>query len=219
QRKTGAEEPDSEYVDSDAKSEQKEEGGGLFDFLPFVGEPPKKVESEKLTPSPLPRESKPVLSKKKMEELQMAADRWLTTSEYTEPTLRRNSKGEYYRDYIVFANEYKAEVLRGDDDEKPFVGNVYVKGDYFHTKPHFNSAAAQADFQFDYQAREFRLIFDRIEKWDYSQNLDDEPFTFTERWEFRKLQARPVIGISEDAKSSSPDATRDKADAPKAANE
>ncbi|MBI5116731.1 hypothetical protein HZA56_09685 [Candidatus Poribacteria bacterium] len=206
-------------MDKETEGETKAESGGLLDFLPFVGGEPKKVEPEKLTPSPLPKESKPVLSARKMQELQEVADKWLTTSEYTEPMLRRNGNREYYRDYIVFATEYKAEVLRGDKDERPFVGNIYVKGDYFFTKAHPSAADAESDFSFDYQPREFRVVFERLERWDYSDKLDEKPFVFTERWEFRKLQTKSVVGLPESAPASTSGTSEKKTDSPKPSNE
>ncbi|UCD57406.1 MAG: hypothetical protein JSV16_16645 [Candidatus Hydrogenedentota bacterium] len=193
-READSREPDSEYME---KEREKKKGSGLFDFLPFVGGRSKEVSPEKLVPSPLPLQSKPVLSKGKLEELGVVADQWLQMSEFTEPTVRRDEGGGYFRDYIVFAGEYRVEVLRGDAEDKPFVGYVYVKGDYFRTRSHGEPADAESDFNFTYRPNEFRLIFDRVERWDYSYDPDEEPFTFTERWEFRRLQSRPIIDISE----------------------
>ena len=199
ERTGGTREPDSEYVKSKQKP-KKNDGGSLFGFLPFVGGRSKEsVSSENLVPGPLPQESKPVLSKEKMEQLQTVADRWLLTSEFTEPTLRQDMESGYYRDYVVFSSEYRVEVLRGDAENNPFVGHVYVKGDYFRTEAHDNSDDAESDFSFKYQPREFRLVFDRVEKWDYSDDPHEAPFTFTERWEFRRLQSRSTVDFSEGA--------------------
>lgn len=194
-KKTTRREPDSEYVAKERASKRRE-GGGLFDFLPFVGTRPSRVEPEKLKPSPLPQESKPVLSKQKLAQLRQVAERWLLTTEFAEPTIRRDENDKYYRDYIVFAGEYEAKVMRGGTEQNPFIGHVYVKGDYFKTQPHDTPEAAQNDFKFKYQEREFRVIFDRMEKWEYSDNPDAEPFVFAERWEFRGLQSRPVVELS-----------------------
>ena len=202
ERRTGASEPDSEYMKSER--EPRDVGGGsFFDFIPFLGGRSREaVPSERLVPTPLPKKSKPVLSKEKMGQLQAAAERWLLTSEFTEPMLRQDEDTRYYRDYIVFSGEYVMEVMRGDTEERPFVGHVYVKGDYFKTEAHGDPDAAESDFSFKYQKRDFRLIFDRVEKWDYSENHDEYPFTFTERWEFHKLQSRPTVDLSRNASSS-----------------
>lgn len=194
-KKTTEREPDSEYVEKKPASKRRE-GGGLFDFLPFVDTRPSRVEPEKLKPSQLPQESKPVLSKQKLEQLQQVAERWLLTTEFAEPTVRRDENDKYYRDYIVFAGEYEAKVIRGGTEQNPFIGHVYVKGDYFKTQSHDTPEAVQNDFKFKYQEREFRVIFDRMEKWEYSDNPDAEPFVFGERWEFRGLQSRPVVELS-----------------------
>jgi hypothetical protein len=200
ERPSGIREQDSEYVESERTS-SNDESGGLFGFLPFLrGQPREGVPSERLVPAPLPEESKPVLSKKKMEQLQAAAERWLLTSEFTEPTLRQNERDRYYRDYIVFSGEYRIEVLRGNAEDKPFFAYIYVKGDYFRTEAHDDPDDAESDFSFEYQPREFRLIFDRVEKWDYSDNADEAPFAFTEQWEFRKFQSRPTVDSSKDAR-------------------
>ena len=53
-KKATRREPDSEYVAKERASKRRE-GGGLFDFLPFIGTRPSRVESEKLKPSPGPR--------------------------------------------------------------------------------------------------------------------------------------------------------------------
>ena len=50
---TTAREPDSEYVEKKPAPKPRG-GGGLFDFLPFVGSRPRKVEPEKLEPAPPP---------------------------------------------------------------------------------------------------------------------------------------------------------------------
>lgn len=199
-RKTDSRPPDSEYVEQEPKP--KREGGGLFDFLPFVGKRSQKVPPEKLAPSPLPKESKPVLSNKDMGELRLVADRWLLTSEFTKPTVREDAKGRFYRDYIVFANEYRVEVVRGETDERPFIAYVYVKGDYFKTDSHDERQEAQTDFDFKYEPLDFRLIFERVEKWEYSENPDEAPFTFTAEWQFRRLQSRVKLDVPEETGTS-----------------
>ena len=186
--------PDSEYFQKDEKPKAAERGG-FFDFLPFIGDNRTKVAPENLRPSPLPKKSKRVFSPKQMEELRKTAARWLLASEFTEPTVRRDEKGKHYRDYIVFANEYEIEVLRGDSDDVPFIGHVYVKGDYFTTRPHDGPEEARSDFKFQYKQRDFRLMFERSEKWDYSDNPGEAPFMFREEWEFKKIQSRPVVEL------------------------
>jgi hypothetical protein len=188
-----AKEPVSEYVEGGSESAEEEEGGGLLDFLPFVGGESKEIQLEKLLPSPQPRRTGPELSKESMAELQMTASLWIRGSEFTEPTVRQDKKGRYYRDYVVFADEYEAEIRRGDSHDKPFIGYIYVKGDYFKTESHETPEAAQNDFAFQYQPREFRIIFHRIEKWEYSDELNGGPFVFSERWEFRNLQSRVAV--------------------------
>ncbi len=192
-------EPDSAYVDKgESKPEEGGGGGGLLDFLPFFGGHSKKaIEPERLTPSPLPEASKPVLSKNDLEELRAAANQWLTTSEITEPKVRADENGKYYRDYVVFANDYKIDVLRGVAKDRPFVANVYVQGDYFKTNMYDDSAHAEADFDFKYQPLEFRVVFERVEKWEYSASASEEPIRYTRRWEFRKLQSRAKVDLSE----------------------
>lgn len=188
-------EPDSAYVD---KGEKPAEQGGLLDFLPFFGGHSKKtLPPEQLTPSPLPEASKPVLSKDDLEELREDANEWLTTSEITEPAVRMDENGKYYRDYVVFASDYKIDVLRGAGKDKPFVANIYVQGDYFKTKMYNDSSHAQADFDFKYQPLEFRVVFERVEKWEYSPSPNEEPFQYTEKWEFRKLQSRAKVDLPE----------------------
>jgi len=203
-RKAPEREPDSEYVEKRDTSKRR---GGLFDFLPFVGSRTRKVEPERLEPSPRPQASKPVLLKGELEQLRGAAEKWVLGSEHTEPTVRQDENGRHYRDYIVFANEYEAKVLRGQSDEVPFIGHIYIKGDYFKTRSHEMPEGARADFKFSYQTREFRVIFDRTEKWEYSDDPAEEPFMFVERWEFQGLQSRPVVNLSHDLSSpfSSPE--------------
>lgn len=188
--------PDSEYFQEDERPKPAERGG-FFDFLPFIGDNRTKVEPEKLRPSPLPKKSERVFSPKQMEELRKTAAQWLLASEFTEPTVRRDEKGKHYRDYIVFANEYEIEVLRGDSDDVPFIGHVYVKGDYFTTGPHDEPEEARSDFNFQYKQRDFRLVFERAEKWEYSDNPDEEPFMYREKWEFKKIQSRPTVEITD----------------------
>ena len=155
------------------------------------------VESEELKPSPKPQASKPELRKKEVLQLRAIAERWLLTSEFIEPTVRVDADGRYYRDYIVFATEYEARVLRGDTREVPFIGHVHIQGDYFKTRSHETSEAARSNFKFKYETRDFRLIFDRVEKWEYSLEPTAEPFAFVERWEYRTLQSRPSVNLSE----------------------
>ena len=188
--------PDSEYIYKE-DAPKKSEGGGLFDFLPFRRRSTTVVEPEELKPSPRPQESKPELRKKEVMQLRGVAERWLLTSEFIEPTVRQDADGRYYRDYIVFANEYEARVLRGNSREVPFIGHVHVEGDYFKTHSHETSEDASSDFKFKYETRDFRLIFDRVEKWEYSLEPTAEPFAFVERWEYRTLQSRPAVNLSE----------------------
>ncbi|RJP64092.1 MAG: hypothetical protein C4532_19930 [Candidatus Abyssobacteria bacterium SURF_17] len=188
--------PDSVYMEQEQGSDD-EQGGGLFGFLPFVGDRRKNVPAEELAPSPLPQESKPVLSDKDLGQLRMAADEWLLTSEFTQPKLREDAEGRYYRDYIVFSDEYRVEVLRGDTQERPFLAYVYVGGDYFRTRPSDEPSKAAADFSFDYEPLEFKVVFERVEEWAYSENPNDEPIRFKETWEFRKLQSRLKIDLPE----------------------
>lgn len=199
------EEPDSEYVEKTQRAD-REESGGLLDFLPFIGGPQKKITPEKLLPSPKPEQSKPVFSKRKMEELQMTAGMWLLSSEFTEPTVRQDRDGRYYRDYVVFAEEYEAEVVRGNSEDTPFVGHIFIKGDYFRTKSHDMADAARSDYKFGYQSLEFRVVFNRMEKWEYSDNPDREPFIYTERWEFHNLQSRIALDFSKRGLLSGPTA-------------
>jgi hypothetical protein len=194
---------DSEYVEKEKGAERDDEGG-LFDFLPFVDSGRKKIQPENLRPSPKPKRSRPLFSKEAMEELQLTARVWLLTSGYTEPTVREDGDGGYYRDYIVFADEYEAEVVRGDAESSPFIGYIYIKGDYFKTKSHPNADAAKADFKFKYQQRDFRVVFHRVEQWEYSDNPNEEPFTFIERWEFQNLQSRFAVDFSADDKPAEP---------------
>ena len=207
---TTAREPDSEYVEKKPAPKPRG-GGGLFDFLPFVGSRPRKVEPEKLEPAPPPEESRPVLFKNEVEQLRGVAERWVLTSEFTEPTVRQEEGGGYYRDYVVFADEYQAKVLRGDKEDIPFIGHIYIKGDYFRTGAHGTAEEARADFKFNYQTREFRVIFDRVEKWEYSDNPAEEPFAFVERWEYSGLQSRPVAPLTRDVPAPSPPAEEEKA--------
>ncbi len=186
--------PDSEYFQKDERPKPAERGG-FFDFLPFIGDNRAKVAPENLRPSPLPQKSERVFSPKQMEQLRKIAAQWLLASEFTEPTVRRDEEGKHYRDYIVFANEYEIEVLRGDSDDVPFIGHVYVKGDYFTTRPHDEPEAARSDFKFQYKQRDFKLIFDRSEKWEYSDNPGEDPFMFREAWEFEKIQSRPAVEL------------------------
>ena len=195
-RKTQEREPDSKYVEK-KEDRKRRSGGGLFDFLPFVGGRRTKVAPEDLKPSPTPQESKPALQKKELEQLRGVAERWVLSTEYAEPTTRQDDKGGHYRDYIVFADEYEAKVLRGKSEENPFIGHIYIQGDYFKTASHDSPEAARSDFKFTYQSREFRVVFDRIKKWEYSNEPDDEPFQFVERWEFNGLQSRPTVDMVE----------------------
>jgi hypothetical protein len=188
--------PDSEYIYKE-DAPKKSEGGGLFDFLPFRRKSATIVESEELKPSPKPQASKPELRKREVQQLRSIAERWLMTSEFIEPTVRQYPDGRYYRDYIVFANEYEARVLRGNSREVPFIGQVHIEGDYFKTRSHETPEGAKSDFGFKYETRDFRLIFDRVEKWEYSLNPTAEPFAFIERWEYRTLQSRPTVNLSE----------------------
>jgi hypothetical protein len=188
---------DSEYMEKKEESEN-DDGGGLFDFLPFVDGGPKKIQPENLRPSPKPQRSKPFFSAEDMEELQMTAHMWLLGSEFTEPTVRQDEEGKYYRDYIVFGDEYEAEVVRGDSESSPFIGYIYIKGDYFKTTSHPTPDAAKADFKFKYQPRDFRVVFKRVERWEYSDNPNEEPFGFIERWEFQNLQSRFAVDFSGD---------------------
>lgn len=190
-------EPDSAYVDK-GEGKPEEGGGGLLDFIPFFGGRSKKaLPPEQLSPSPLPEASKPVLSKDDLDELREDANEWLTTSEITEPAVRVDENGKYYRDYVIFGSDYKIDVLRGTGKDKPFVANIYVQGDYFKTKTYDDSSQAKADFDFKYQPLEFRVVFERVEKWEYSPSPNDEPFKYTERWEFRKLQSRAKVNLPE----------------------
>jgi hypothetical protein len=201
ERKTPEREPDSAYVE---KSDAPRKSGGLFDFLPFTRRKSTKIEPENLEPSPLPQESKPVLQQKELDQLRTVAEQWVLGTEYAEPTVREDKEGRYYRDYIVFADEYEAKVLRGQSEERPFIGHVYIRGDYFLTRAHDKPEDAAADFKFDFQTREFRIIFDRIKKWEYAADLGAEPFTFVERWVFRGLQSRPVVSLPEDLSQPKP---------------
>jgi hypothetical protein len=196
--------PDSAYMEQEEKKPSG--GGGLLDFLPFMGGRSKPVPPEDLTPSPRPQKAKPVLSDKDLKELRMAAERWLVTSEFTEPTVREAGDGRYYRDYIVFAREYEVEVLRGKGDETPFLANVYVDGDYFKTSWHLEAKAAESDYDFKHDKLEFRLVFERVEKWEYSDNPNEDPIVFRELWEFRKLQSRPKLASRGDQAPGTPSA-------------
>jgi hypothetical protein len=197
-------EPDSVYVD-EGRRPQQDEGGGLLDFLPFFGRRAKEVEPEKLSPSPRPEKTQPGLSAREMDQLRQAATDWLLTSEFTEPTLRQDEEGEYYRDYTVFADEYDIAVLRGESQEQPFIGRVTIKGDYFRTKPHELMEAAQSDYDFDYQSREFRIIFSRVEKWEYSDDPREEAVVFKEEWAFSAMQSR--LDMSRSGETSLPSVT------------
>jgi hypothetical protein len=205
-RKPPEPEPDSEYVEK-RDSPKRDDSGGLLDFLPFVRRKPAKVEPETLTPSPLPQESKPVLQREELAQLRSVAENWVLTSEYAEPAIRQDDNGQFYRDYIVFADEYEAKVLRGRSQEKPFIGHVYIKGDYFKTQSHNDPESASADFKFKFLTREFRVVFDRVKKWEYSSDPDSEPYIFVERWEFNGLQSRSVVSLSEDLTPPAPHAS------------
>jgi hypothetical protein len=194
-RKTQERESDSVYMEK-KDDRKRSSGGGFFDFLPFVGGRKAKVAPEDLTPSPPPQESKPVLREKELAQLRIVTEQWILGTEYAEPTIRQGDDGKSYRDYIVFSDEYEAKVLRGEAEEKPFIGHIYIQGDYFRTAPHDSPEKASSDFKFTYQSREFRLVFDRIKKWEYSDKPGDEPFKFVERWEFNGLQSRPVVDMS-----------------------
>ncbi len=202
-RKPTEPEPDSEYVEKKSVP-KRSEGGGLFDFLPFVGSRQRSIEPEKLEPSPAPRESRPVLFESELVQLRGVAEKWVLTTEFAEPTVRQEGDGRYYRDYIVFADEYEAKVLRGKTDKVPFIGHIYIKGDYFRTSSHDTGDDARADFKFNYQTREFRVVFDRVEQWEYSEDPAQAPFAFIERWEFRGLQSRPVVTLPANIPSSAP---------------
>ncbi len=197
---------------------KEEQGSGLFDFLPFVSGRAKEIPPEDLAPAE-PKRNKSPLAKRDMEEFQMVAERWLLASEFTEPTVRRDKEGKYYRDYIVFAKEYTMEVVRGDLEHRPFIGYIYAKGDYFRTKSHDAPDDARSDFGFKYQPRNFRLIFDRVEKWEFSDNPNEEPLTFAERWEFRTLQVRGIAEFSEGAWFSGAPVAEDKVEAPETEEE
>lgn len=215
-RPTPKYEPDSEYIEK-KDTLKRRNGGGLFSFLPFVGRSKTRVEPEKLEPSPPPQESKPALREKELEQLRGVAERWALTSEFIEPTVRQDEHGRYYRDYIVFADEYEAKVMLGDSEARPFIGHIYIKGDYFQTRSHDTPDDARSDFKFEYQTREFRVIFDRVEKWQYSYEPNDEPFAFVKRWEFGGLQSRPVVNLSKDIlPSESPVEKEDVTPAPQA---
>ena len=192
ERKTPAREPDSEYVEK-KEDRKRRSGGGLFDFLPFVGGRRATVAPETLKPSPAPQENKPVLHKEELAQLRGVAERWILSTEYAEPTIRQDDSGKSYRDYIVFADEYEAKVLRGKSEENPFIGHIYIQGDYFKTAPHDSPECARSDFN-------------RIKKWEYSEKPGDEPFRFVERWEFNGLHSRPVVDMSESLPAPEPPA-------------
>jgi hypothetical protein len=196
-KKKQAREPDSVYVEKKEDRKQQRSSSGFFDFLPFIGGRKAKVAPEDLKPSPPPQESKPVLQKKELAQLRIVAEQWILGTEYAEPTTRQGDSGKSYRDYIVFSDEYEAKVLRGESEENPFIGHIYIQGDYFKTASHDSPEEASSDFKFTHQSREFRVIFDRIKKWEYSDKPGDEPFRFVERWEFNSLQSRPVADMSE----------------------
>ncbi len=177
----------SVYVDSQDE-EGSATGGGILDFLPFIGNHSNKVPKEDLAPSP--PEKKPALSEEELNQLKAVVSHWLITSEITEPAVRNTEDGRYYRNYIVFSEEYRIDVLRGESPEKPFVANVYVRGDHFRTAPHETTEEAQSDRDFAFEPLEFRIIFEKVEKWDYSSALDEPPFVFREEWQFRKLQSK-----------------------------
>lgn len=208
-RKTQEREPDSKYVEKEP-TRKRSEGGGFFDFLPFVGGRKTKIAPENLKPSPLPQESKPVLEQRELAQLRGVAERWVLGTEYAEPTIRQDENGRHYRDYIVFSDEYEAKVMRGESEENPFIGHIYINGDYFNTKPHDSPEDARTDFKFNYQTREFRVVFNRIEKWEFSDDPNDEPFRFVERWEFGGLQSRPVVDLSELIRTPEPPAKEEK---------
>lgn len=193
-KESGTRTSDSVYVDTGEKP--SDEGGGLLDLLPFVGSRSKKVSEEKLTPSPPPAESKPVLSEDDLNELKAVAQHWLRTSAITDPSVRKAENGKYFRDYIVFGDEYTIDVLRGTGPETPFVAHVRVKGDYFQTQMHDTPEEAKLDYEFNYRPLEFRVIFRRVEKWDYSVNTEEPPFVFRENWVFEKLQSRVNVETS-----------------------
>ncbi|RJP21805.1 MAG: hypothetical protein C4520_09110 [Candidatus Abyssobacteria bacterium SURF_5] len=184
----GRNEPDSLYLERE--DSLKNESGGLLDFLPFFGNKRNEIRNERLLPSPSPKASKPVLAARELNELKTFAGNWLLTSEITEPAVRKTEDDSYYRDYIVFDDEYTIEVMRGDSPEKPFIGYVYARGDYFQTAPHETAEEARSDFNFKYQPLDFRVIFERIEKWDYSTESQEAPIVFREQWVFQKLQSK-----------------------------
>jgi hypothetical protein len=188
-------EPNSAYVEHE---EQAPQSGGLLDFLPFFGGSRKqRVPQEKLVPSPNAGEGKKVISEDDLTELKQVAGHWLLTSEITEPAVRKTEEESYYRDYIVFDDEYKIEVLRGDSAGNPFIAYVYVQGDYFQTAMHPSREEAEADYDFKYQRLDFRVVFERVEKWDYSLNSAEVPIVFREEWHFRKLQSKANVNASE----------------------
>ena len=188
-------EPDSAYIEHE---EQRPQSGGLFDFLPFIGGSRKqRVPQEKLRPSPKAGENKQVISEDELNELKQVAGQWLLTSGITEPAVRKAEGGNYYRDYIVFDDEYKIEVVKGDSAEKPFIAYVYVQGDYFQTAAHPSREEAETDYDFKYQRLDFRVIFERVEKWDYSLSSAEVPIVFHEEWHFRKLQSKATVNASE----------------------
>lgn len=188
-------EPDSVYVEQEERAEDS--GGGLLDFLPFFGEGKQpQASDEALEPSPPPRD-KTNVPEEDLSELKMVTGHWLLTSEITEPSVRKTEDGRYYRDYIVFDDEYKIEVVRGDSPEKPYIARVYVRGDYFHTAPHESAERAQSDYDFQYEPLNFRVLFERIEKWDYSAGSEENPIVFREQWVFRKLQSQAKTDISQ----------------------
>jgi hypothetical protein len=179
--------PNSAYLDNE--DETKGESGGLLDMLPFFGNKKKEVPAENLAPAPA-RQNKPALPEEDINELRMMVGNWLVSSEITEPAVRKADDGKYYRDYIVFNDEYRIDVLRGDSSEKPFMAHIFVEGDHFQTAMHDTSEEAKLDRNFSYKHLDFRVIFERVEKWDYSVSTEEAPIIFREQWVFKKLQSK-----------------------------
>jgi hypothetical protein len=175
----------------------RESGGGLLDFLPFFGGAQRpQAPDEPLLPS-LPPTDKTIVPEEDLSDLKMVTGHWLLTSEITEPAARKSEDGRYYRDYIVFDDEYRIEVVKGDSPETPFLARVYVRGDYFHTAAHESAESAQSDYNFQYEPLDFRVLFERVERWDYSTGSEEEPIVFREQWVFRKLQSKAKGDVSQ----------------------
>ena len=192
---TGGEDPDSAYMERE--EQPKNEETGFLDLLPFFGNK-KQIPKEKLQP-PDAAESKPAISDEDLNELKAVVGHWLLTSEITEPAVRKTEDGSHYRDYVVFGDEYRIDVVKGASREEPYLANVYVRGDYFQTQTHDSVERAQSDYSFKYQPLDFRVIFAHVEKWDYSSNSEEAPIIFREQWVFRKLQSKASATTSEEA--------------------